>query len=81
VHVLTAAPGAVPTTTFPHTERMQRRLGRLMTISADGCAERILRALDDGRHEVVAPAWYRPVVAFEACSPALATRVMRNRYL
>jgi len=75
VSVTVVNPGPVPTTGFPQTELVRNGLLRLLTVDADRCADRLMRAVDRGASEVFVPQWWRAASALAGIAPGLATRV------
>jgi short-subunit dehydrogenase len=54
---------------------VRSRLGRLIVIDAERCAERILAAADRRTPEVYVPQWWRVVAAVQGAVPGLTARV------
>ena len=82
IRVLAVLPGFVETPGFPQRHRFGFLL-RLLVIEPSFVAERILAALERGRHEIVVPRWYRPVAWLQALAPGLvaagSSRVRAHR--
>jgi short-subunit dehydrogenase len=78
VHVLTANPGPVATTAFPHERLRGHRWARHAVIDDDACAERILRALERGRAESFQPEWWRAAAVAQAVAPGAMARLARH---
>jgi short-subunit dehydrogenase len=77
VHVLTANPGPVATTGFPHDRLRSHPVLRRLVIDDDDCAGRILRALERGRPEAFQPGWWRMATIAQAVAPGTMTRLAR----
>jgi uncharacterized protein len=78
VHVLTANPGPVATTAFPHDRLQNHRWLRHAVIDDDRCAESILRALGRRRSESFQPEWWRLAGVAQAVAPGTMARVARR---
>ncbi|MGA0122036.1 MAG: SDR family NAD(P)-dependent oxidoreductase [Gaiellales bacterium] len=78
VHVLTANPGPVATSAFPH-QRLRSQLRARRAVRDDGdCADRILRALERGRAESFQPEWWRAAAVAQASAPGSMARLARR---
>ncbi len=75
VAVTIVNPGPVPTPGFPQGGLLRSRWGRLITVDAEHCAERLLAAADRRAIEVYVPQWWRLASAFQGAAPALTARV------
>ncbi|MDX6562209.1 MAG: uncharacterized protein QOD65_2023, partial [Gaiellales bacterium] len=75
VAVTIVNPGPVPTPGFPQGALLRSRWGRLLTIDADRCAERLLAAADRRALEVYVPQWWRIATALQGAAPTLTARV------
>ncbi len=75
VAVTIVNPGPVPTPGFPQGALLRSRWGRLLTVDAERCAERLLAAADRRAPEVFVPQWWRIAAAFQGAAPALTARV------
>jgi uncharacterized protein len=75
VAVTIVNPGPVPTPGFPQGALVQSRLGRLVVIDAERCAERLLAAADRRAVEVYVPQWWRLAAALGGVAPGLTARV------
>jgi short-subunit dehydrogenase len=75
VAVTIVNPGPVPTPGFPQGALLASRWGRVLTVDADVCAERLLAAADRRSPEVYVPQWWRIAAAFQGAAPALTARV------
>ena len=75
VGVTIVNPGPVATPAFPQTALLRSRVGRLLVIDADRCAERLLAAADRRVPEVYVPHWWRIAAAFQGAAPGLTARV------
>ena len=75
VAVTIVNPGPVPTPGFPQGGLLRSRWGRLITVDAERCAERLLAAADRRAIEVYVPQWWRLAAAFQGAAPALTARV------
>lgn len=78
VHVLTANPGPVATAAFPHERLRGHAWARHAVLDDDGCAERILRALERGRAESFQPEWWRAAAVAQAIAPGTMARLARR---
>lgn len=78
VHVLTANPGPVATSAFPHDRLRGHRWARYAVLDEDACAARILRALDRGRAESFQPEWWRAATVAQAVAPGAMARLARR---
>lgn len=78
VHVLTANPGPVATTAFPHDRLRGHRWARHAVIDDDRCAATILRALDRRRAESFQPEWWRAAAIAQAVAPGTMARLARR---
>ena len=63
VAVTIVNPGPVPTPGFPQGALLRSRWGRLITVDAERCAERLLAAADRRAPEVYVPQWWRLAAA------------------
>jgi short-subunit dehydrogenase len=75
VAVTIVNPGPVTTAGFPQTALVRSRLGRLIVIDAERCAERMLAAADRRTPEVYVPQWWRVVAAVQGAVPGVTARV------
>jgi short-subunit dehydrogenase len=75
VAVTIVNPGPVPTPGFPQGALLRSRWGRLITVDAERCAERLLAAADRRAPEVYVPQFWRIAAAFQGAAPALTARV------
>ena len=75
VAVTIVNPGPVPTPGFPQGGLLRSRWGRLITVDAEHCAERLLAAADRRAIEVYVPQWWRLASALQGAAPALTARV------
>ena len=75
VAVTIVNPGPVTTAGFPQTALVRSRLGRLIVIDAERCAERMLAAADRRTPEVYVPQWWRLVAAVQGAVPGVTARV------
>jgi short-subunit dehydrogenase len=75
VAVTIVNPGPVPTPGFPQGALLRSRWGRLITVDAERCAERLLAAADRRALEVYVPQWWRIATAFQGAAPGLTARV------
>ena len=73
IAVHTVNPGFVETEGFPQTKRFGR-LSRLV-IDPPLVVERLLDAVDKGKHEIVVPRWYRPASWAQALFPGAIASV------
>jgi short-subunit dehydrogenase len=78
VHVLTANPGPVATSAFPHERLRGHPWARHAVLDDDDCAERILRALGRGRAESFQPEWWRAAAVAQAVAPGTMARLARR---
>ena len=75
VAVTIVNPGPVPTPGFPQGALLRSRWGRLITVDAEHCAERLLAAADRRAVEVYVPQWWRMATALQGAAPGLTARV------
>ena len=75
VAVTIVNPGPVPTPGFPQGALLRSRWGRLITVDAERCAERLLAAADRRAPEVYVPQWWRLAAALQGAAPGLTARV------
>ena len=75
VAVTIVNPGPVPTPGFPQSALLRSRWGRLITVDAERCAERLLAAADRRAPEVYVPQWWRLAAALQGAAPGLTARV------
>ena len=75
VTVTAVNPGPVPTPGFPQGQLLKVPGGRLLTVSPERCAARLLKATDRGLPEVYVPHFWRFAAAFQALTPGLTARV------
>ncbi|MSO46843.1 MAG: SDR family NAD(P)-dependent oxidoreductase [Thermoleophilia bacterium] len=78
VHVLTANPGPVATSAFPHDRLRQHRWLRHAVIDEDRCAASILHALERRRSESFQPEWWRVAGIAQAIAPGTVARLARR---
>ena len=80
IMVHTVNPGFVETEGFPQRERFPGLLNRLV-IDPPLVVERLLGAVDKGKHEIVVPRWYRPAAWAQALAPGavLSVRARTSR--
>ena len=78
VHVLTANPGPVATTAFPHERLLAHRWARRAVIGDERCADGILRALERRRAETFQPEWWRVATVAQALAPGTMARLARR---
>lgn len=78
VHVLTANPGPVATTAFPHARLRDHRWLRHGVIDDDRCATTILKALERRRAESFQPEWWRIATVAQAIAPGTMSRLARR---
>jgi NAD(P)-dependent dehydrogenase (short-subunit alcohol dehydrogenase family) len=76
VKVLTVCPGPVETPGFPQDELLQRPLARRAVLQAEEVAAAVLKALDDGRGEIVLPGYLRTAALVEAAAPSVFGRIV-----
>jgi NAD(P)-dependent dehydrogenase (short-subunit alcohol dehydrogenase family) len=76
VKVLTVCPGPVETPGFPQDELLQRPLARRAVLQAEEVAAAVLKALDDGRGEIVLPGYLRTAALVEAAAPSFFGRIV-----
>jgi short-subunit dehydrogenase len=76
VSVLTVNPGPVTTEGFPQTRLVARRSLRWVVLTPDRIAEKIVRAIERGKGEVVFPRWMRIAGISTALFPGTVTRVV-----
>jgi short-subunit dehydrogenase len=74
VKVHTVCPGFVDTPGFPQRNRFGGFTYRILVVSADLVVDRILRAIEHDRREIVVPRWYLPAVWLQALAPGLFAR-------
>ena len=74
VGVTVVNPGPVPTAGFPQTALLRSRLLRFVTVDAETCAERLMRAVDRGVPEVFVPQWWRAASVLSGVAPHIAAR-------
>jgi short-subunit dehydrogenase len=75
VRVLTVNPGPVATEGFPQAKILADRRLRRFVITADACADAILRGLDHGRTEIFVPHWWRAAALVGALAPGTTARL------
>jgi short-subunit dehydrogenase len=75
VAVTIVNPGPVPTPGFPQGALLRSRWGRLLTVDAEHCAERLLAAADRRAPEVYVPQWWRLAAALQGAAPGLTARI------
>jgi short-subunit dehydrogenase len=75
VAVTIVNPGPVPTPGFTQGALLRSRFGRLLTVDADHCAERLLAAADRRTPEACVPQWWRLVGAAQGAFPGLTGRI------
>jgi NADP-dependent 3-hydroxy acid dehydrogenase YdfG len=75
VRVCTINPGPVTTPGFPQSRLLARPFGRLVTVDAEHCAERLLAAVERGASEAFVPQWWRAIAALEGIAPGLCVRL------
>jgi short-subunit dehydrogenase len=75
IRVLTVNPGPVATAGFPQTQVLRDRRMRWSVITAETCADAIVRGLDRDRTEIFVPAWWRAAAILQALAPATTARV------
>ena len=75
VAVTIVNPGPVPTPGFPQGALLRSRWGRLLTVDAERCAERLLAAADRRAVEVYVPQWWRIATALQGAAPGLTALV------
>jgi len=78
VHVLTANPGPVATSAFPHQRLLDHRYLKHAVIAEDDCARSIVRALDRRRAEAFQPEWWRAAAVAQALAPSTMARLARR---
>ncbi|MGI9117673.1 MAG: SDR family NAD(P)-dependent oxidoreductase [Gaiellales bacterium] len=78
VHVLTANPGPVATTAFPHDRLRGHRWLRHAVIEDERCADTIVRAWARRRAESFHPEWWRVATVAQALAPATMARLARR---
>jgi uncharacterized protein len=76
IRVLTVNPGPVVTEGFPQRDLVGRPLARRTVLQPSEVAERILKALEGARSEIVLPRYLRTVALAEAIAPSLVGRVV-----
>ena len=76
ISVLTVNPGPVATEGFPQTRLISRRSMRWTVLTPERIAEKIVRAIERGKSEVVFPRWMRIAGISTALFPATVTRVI-----
>jgi uncharacterized protein len=74
VSVHTVCPGFVETPGFPQRNRFRGLTYRLVVITPELVADRILGAVEHDRREIVVPRWYLPAVWLQALVPGLFAR-------
>jgi short-subunit dehydrogenase len=74
IRVLTVNPGPVETEGFPQRGLVDRPLAGRTVLQPPEVAERILKALERGRSEIVLPRYLRSVALAEAAAPSLVSR-------
>jgi short-subunit dehydrogenase len=81
VQVHTVLPGFVETEGFPQRAVLSSRFFRRAVIRPEDVAERIVRAVEQGKREVFVPRWYRIFAIAQAVAPGLVARlVARSGY-
>jgi short-subunit dehydrogenase len=76
ISVLTVNPGPVDTEGFPQRDLLASRLAGRAVLQPDEVAERIVKALERGRAEIVLPRYLRTVALAEALAPSLVSRLV-----
>jgi NAD(P)-dependent dehydrogenase (short-subunit alcohol dehydrogenase family) len=73
ISVLGVLPGFVETPGFPQRKRLGFPL-RLIVVDPEFVAKRTLDAVEQHKHEIIVPRWYRPVLWLQAFAPTLLMR-------
>lgn len=68
-------PGPVPTPSFPQERTLARRIGRRLVVSPEHVADRIVRAVERDRREIVVPRVLRLAGIAQATAPGLLGRL------
>jgi short-subunit dehydrogenase len=76
ISVLTVNPGPVETEGFPQRDLRTRRLAGRAVLQPEEVAERIVKALERGRTEIVLPRYLRAVALAEAVAPTVISRLL-----
>jgi Short-chain dehydrogenases of various substrate specificities len=76
ISVLTVNPGPVTTEGFPQTRLINKRSMRWAVLSPERIAEKIVKAIERGKSEVVFPRWMRIAGISTGLFPATVTRVV-----
>ncbi len=76
ISVLTVNPGPVTTEGFPQTRLINKRSMRWTVLTPERIAEKIVKALERGKSEVVLPRWMRIAGISTGLFPATVTRVV-----
>ena len=74
--MLTVNPGPVTTEGFPQTRLINRRSMRWTVLTPERIAEKIVKAIERGKTEVVFPRWMRIAGISTGLFPATVTRVI-----
>ncbi len=75
VRVLTVNPGPVATPGFPQAKLVARRRTSRVVITADACAESIIRGLERRRGEIFVPRWWRVAAVAQSVLPTPFARL------
>lgn len=81
VAVTIVNPGPVPTPGFPQGALLRSRFGRLLTVDAEHCAERLMAAADRRVPEVFVPQWWRLACALQGAAPGLTARIAAHAWI
>ena len=76
ISVLTVNPGPVTTEGFPQSRLVDKRSMRWAVLTPERIAEKIAKAIERGKGEVVFPRWMRVAGIATALFPTTATRVI-----
>jgi uncharacterized protein len=76
IRVVTVNPGPVVTEGFPQRDLVGRPLARRTVLQPAEVADRILKALERGRSEIVLPRYLRTVALAEAVAPSIVGRLV-----
>jgi hypothetical protein len=76
ISVLTVNPGPVTTEGFPQTRLISRRSMRWTVLTPERIAEKIVKAIERGKSEVVFPRWMRIAGISTGLFPSIVTRVV-----
>ena len=76
ISVLTVNPGPVETEGFPQRDLLTRPMARRAVLQPDEVAERIVKALERGRSEIVLPRYLRAVALAESLAPTVVSRLV-----